>query len=55
MTFGVRQRADPSGRGDPVHARHADVHQHHLRAVSADRGNGGPVGRLADDRQVIRG
>jgi hypothetical protein len=44
-----------SGRGEPVHPRHADVHQHHVGTCPGDHLKPlGPVASLADDLQVQR-
>ena len=48
--------ADRSGRLEPVHARHADVHQHDVRAQPLGQPHRlVPVGRLSDHSDVGRG
>ena len=51
----VRPRADPGRRGDAVHARHPDVHQHDVGRVGVERRRHlVAVARLADDPQAVR-
>jgi hypothetical protein len=49
----VRQRPDRRGRRDALHARHADVHEHHVKMRAArDLDRRGAVTGLGDDIDV---